>query len=113
MNKIILITGASSGFGKATAQHFASQGWNCIITARSKEKLELLTKELTSQYNIQVLPLVFDVQDKKAVDEQLSSLPEEWKNMDVLVNNAGLGMLTFERPVEGVQKYCEPPDACN
>ena len=92
MNKIILITGASSGFGKATAELFASHGWNCIITARSKEKLNLLSQELTSQHNIQVLPLVFDVQDKKAVDEQLGSLPEAWKNIDVLVNNAGLAL---------------------
>jgi 3-hydroxy acid dehydrogenase/malonic semialdehyde reductase len=92
MNKIILVTGASSGFGKATAQLFAAHGWNCIITARSKEKLELLSQELTSQHNIQVLPLVFDVQDKKAVDEQLSSLPEQWQNIDVLVNNAGLAL---------------------
>lgn len=92
MNKIILITGASSGFGKATAQLFASHGWNCIITARSKEKLELLSQELTSQHNIQVLPLVFDVQNKKAVDDQLGSLPEQWKKIDVLVNNAGLAL---------------------
>jgi NADP-dependent 3-hydroxy acid dehydrogenase YdfG len=92
MNKIILITGASSGFGKATARQFASQGWNCIITARSNEKLELLAQELTNQFNVQVLPLTFDVQDKKAVEAQLGSLPEDWRHIDVLVNNAGLAL---------------------
>ena len=92
MNKIILITGASSGFGKATARQFASQGWNCIITARSNEKLELLAQELTNQFNVQVLPLTFDVQDKKAVEAQLGSLPENWRHIDVLVNNAGLAL---------------------
>lgn len=92
MNKIILVTGASSGFGKATAEKFAAAGWNCIITARSADKLEVLTNELTNKYGVQVLPLIFDVQDKAAVDQQIALIPDEWKNIDVLVNNAGLAL---------------------
>jgi NADP-dependent 3-hydroxy acid dehydrogenase YdfG len=92
MNKIILITGASSGFGKATAELFAANGWNCIITARSKEKIDALANELTQRHSVQVLPLVFDVQDKAAVDQQIGSLPDSWKKIDVLVNNAGLAL---------------------
>jgi len=92
MNKIILITGASSGFGKATAEKFAAAGWNCIITARSADKLEVLTNELTNKYGVKVLPLIFDVQDKAAVDQQIALIPDEWKNIDVLVNNAGLAL---------------------
>lgn len=92
MNKIILITGASSGFGKATAELFAANGWNCIITARSKEKIDALANELTQRHSVQVLPLVFDVQDIAAVDQQIGSLPDSWKKIDVLVNNAGLAL---------------------
>jgi NADP-dependent 3-hydroxy acid dehydrogenase YdfG len=92
MNKIILITGASSGFGKATAEFFAANGWNCIITARSKEKIDALANELTQRHSVEVLPLVFDVQDKAAVDQQIGSLPDSWKKIDVLVNNAGLAL---------------------
>jgi len=92
MNKIILITGASSGFGKATAELFAANGWNCIITARSKEKIDTLAYELTQRHSVQVLPLVFDVQDKAAVDQQIGSLPDSWKKIDVLMNNAGLAL---------------------
>lgn len=92
MSKIILITGASSGFGKATAEKFAAEGWNLILTARRKERLEAVAKELTSQYGINILCLVFDVQDKNAVFENLASLPEEWQGIDVLLNNAGLAL---------------------
>ncbi|HWB26757.1 MAG TPA: SDR family NAD(P)-dependent oxidoreductase [Chitinophagaceae bacterium] len=98
MNNIILITGATAGFGKAIAEKFASQGWNCIITGRRKERLEELAGRLTSQYNVKVLPLYFDVQVKEEVFEQIENIPGEWKNIDVLVNNAGLaaGRDSFE-----------------
>ena len=65
MSKIILVTGASSGFGKAIATKFAAGGWNVILTARRKEKLEELSKALESNYGIKTLSLIFDVQDKK------------------------------------------------
>ena len=67
MSKIILVTGASSGFGKAIATKFAAGGWNVILTARRKEKLHELSKALESNYGIKTLSLIFDVQDKKAV----------------------------------------------
>jgi NADP-dependent 3-hydroxy acid dehydrogenase YdfG len=92
MQKIILVTGATSGFGKAIAEKFASEKWNCIITGRRKEKLEELATSLRNAYGIQVLPLVFDVQDKEAVFSQLGNLPAEWQSIDVLVNNAGLAL---------------------
>lgn len=92
MQKIILITGATSGFGKAIAEKFAAEKWNCIITGRRKEKLEALALKLQNEYGVKVLPLVFDVQDREAVFEKLGNLPNEWKSIDVLVNNAGLAL---------------------
>jgi len=91
MNKIILITGATSGFGKAIAEKFAASQWNLIITGRRKERLELISKELNTTYGVEVLPLVFDVQDKNAVFTTITGMPEKWKKIDVLVNNAGIG----------------------
>jgi len=91
MNPIILITGATSGFGEAIARKFAASHWNCIITGRRKERLDSLAAELR-QLGVQVLPLVFDVQDRDAVFSALGDLPAEWKNVEVLVNNAGLAL---------------------
>lgn len=92
MKKIILITGATSGFGKAITYTFAAAGWNCIITGRRKERLETIATDLQTKYAIEVLSLVFDVQDRKTVTDTLSNLPEEWQAIDVLVNNAGLAL---------------------
>jgi NADP-dependent 3-hydroxy acid dehydrogenase YdfG len=92
MSKIILITGASSGFGKATATKFAAGGWNLILTARRKEKLDELAKALEANYGIKTLCLNFDVQDKKAVFNNLQNLPTEWQAINILVNNAGLAL---------------------
>ncbi len=92
MSKIILVTGASSGFGKAIATKFAAGGWNLILTARRKEKLEKLSKELEANYGIKTLCLTFDIQDKKAVFANLQNLPAEWQAIQVLVNNAGLAL---------------------
>ena len=92
MNKIILITGATSGFGKAIAEKFASEGWDCIITGRRKEKLQELAIMLTSSHQIKTLPLVFDVQKKNEVFRELNNLPAEWQNINVLANNAGLAL---------------------
>ena len=92
MSKIILITGASSGFGKATATKFAAGGWNVILTGRRKEKLEALAKALEANYGIKTLCLNFDVQDKKAVFDNLQNLPAEWQAINILVNNAGLAL---------------------
>ena len=92
MSKIILITGASSGFGKATATKFAAGGWTLILTARRKEKLAELAKALEANYGIKTLCLTFDIQDKKAVFENLQNLPSEWQAINILVNNAGLAL---------------------
>jgi len=92
MNKIILITGATSGFGKAIAQKFAAEKWNCIITGRRENILHEVADELRNSFGVRVLSLVFDVSDKEQTLQQLQSLPAEWQQVDVLVNNAGLAL---------------------
>jgi 3-hydroxy acid dehydrogenase/malonic semialdehyde reductase len=92
MNKIIMITGTTSGFGKATALLFAKSGYDIIITGRRKERLEELEKELLSFGNIKVLSLNFDVRKRDDVASIIGNLPEEWKAIDILVNNAGLAV---------------------
>lgn len=92
MNKTVLITGATSGIGKACAEKFAAAKYNLIITGRRQERLNELAAQLQSQHGVQVLPLCFDVQDKAAVFSNISSLPAQWQNIDVLVNNAGLAL---------------------
>lgn len=91
MNKKILITGASSGFGKAMAERFAADGDHVIITGRRGERLMQLSEELTSTYSVKVDVLVFDVQDKKAVFENLEN-NQLLDGLDILVNNAGLAL---------------------
>ena len=94
MNKIILITGATSGFGAACARKFAAAGgYDIIITGRRKERLDALKQELSAPPGApRVLALVFDVQKKKAVDQAIAGLPESWKKIDILINNAGLAL---------------------
>jgi len=89
MDNIIMITGATVGFGRATAKKFARNGYNVIITGRRKERLAELEKELRT-YKIKVLPLDFDVRNKNEVESAVMNLPDEWRNIDILVNNAGL-----------------------
>ena len=91
MNNIILITGATSGFGKAIAEKFAANKWNCIITGRRKERLQQVADNLCL-HDIRVLPLVFDVQQRDEVFKHIQNLPDEWKAIDILVNNAGLAL---------------------
>ena len=87
---IALITGASSGFGRAIALKFAEHGWDVIITGRRKEKLEELEHVILDTYETKVYSLCFDVRDRKQVKIELDALPHFWKEIDVLVNNAGL-----------------------
>ena len=89
MQKTVLITGATSGIGQACAELFSAQGYRLIITGRRKERLEELKKNLTAE-SAEVLALNFDVRDYTEVQQQLGELPQEWRNIDVLVNNAGL-----------------------
>jgi hypothetical protein len=92
---LILITGATSGFGEATARRFAAEGWRVIITGRRKERLDVLQRELeglhgTLDAHDRVHCLHFDVRDHDAVVHATASLPKEWQAIDVLLNNAGL-----------------------
>ena len=89
MEKIIMITGATAGFGRATAIKFASNGYNVIVTGRRKDRLDELEKEL-SEFNIKVLKLNFDVRNREETVKAIETLPSGWKNIDILVNNAGL-----------------------
>lgn len=87
---IALITGASSGIGEATAHRLAQAGYHLIITARRKERIHYLSTILMDRYPIKVLPLTFDIRDREMVESALLSLPEPWKEIDILINNAGL-----------------------
>lgn len=91
-NKIAFITGASSGIGKACAEKLAKLGANLILTARRKEILENLKKDLEEKYQIKVLILTFDVRNYDEVKSNIDSLPDDWKNIEILINNAGLAV---------------------
>jgi NADP-dependent 3-hydroxy acid dehydrogenase YdfG len=90
MNKIVLITGATSGIGKACAEKYAAAGFDLIITGRRSERLAVLKTALEKEHGIKVLAMTFDVQDRAAVEDHLGTLPEEWQHIDILINNAGL-----------------------
>jgi 3-hydroxy acid dehydrogenase / malonic semialdehyde reductase len=91
-SKIVFITGATSGFGEAIATRFAQGGYDLIINGRRTDRLQTIADSLENRYNVAVLQLPFDVQDEKEVLASIDSIPEEWKNIDVLVNNAGLAL---------------------
>ena len=92
MNKTVLITGASSGIGEGCARKFASQGARLILNARSTDKLNALALELKEKHNAECYVMPFDVCDRKAAAEALEALPDEWKVIDILINNAGLAV---------------------
>ena len=92
MSRIIFITGATSGIGKACAEIFAKNGDRLIINGRRKERLKELKSLLESSYKTEIFCLPFDVRNKKDVFTGVGSLPEEWQNVDVLINNAGLAL---------------------
>jgi NADP-dependent 3-hydroxy acid dehydrogenase YdfG len=95
--KIVFITGASSGIGKACAYAFAAKGANLIISARRLEMLETIAKEITEKFGVKVYSFKLDVRIRHDVEKAVSSLPDEWKGIDILINNAGLakGMNKF------------------
>ena len=99
MNKTVLITGATSGIGLACARKFAENGDKLILTGRDADKLKEISDELTAK-GTQVRTLKFDVRNRVVAEEMLQELPAEWKNIDVLVNNAGLA-LGLEPEYEG------------
>ena len=88
--KIAFITGATAGIGKASAELFAKNGYNIIITGRRKERLDEFSIHLKSTYKVEVLTLNFDVRNLVEVESVIASIPDEWKKIDILLNNAGL-----------------------
>lgn len=94
MSKIAFVTGATSGIGKATAEYLAEEGYDLVICGRRADRLNELAEKLT----VKTHPLTFDVRDKNAVFEAISALPDQWKAIDVLINNAGNahGMSSFQ-----------------
>lgn len=88
--KIVFITGASSGIGKATAYAFAKNGANVIITARRKNLIDEIAEDIRTKFAVKVLSIQLDVRDKNQVIKTVNSLPNDWKNIDILINNAGL-----------------------
>lgn len=97
--KIALITGATSGIGEACARKFAEGGYDIIITGRNTERLASLKNEIETN-NTQVLALAFDVCNREAAKKAVDYIPQSWKNVDVLINNAGLA-LGLEPEYEG------------
>ncbi len=98
--RIALIIGATSGIGEGCARKFAAAGYNLILTGRRQEILQRLAEELKNQTGVEIKILCFDVRDRKASADALETLPQEWKEVDVLINNAGLA-LGLEPEYEG------------
>jgi len=92
MNKTVLITGATSGFGEAMAYVFAAAGDKLILTGRNENKLAAISADLVSKHNAAVHTLCFDIQNKEAVFAAVNSIPAAFTNIDVLINNAGLAL---------------------
>jgi NADP-dependent 3-hydroxy acid dehydrogenase YdfG len=90
ISKTALITGATSGIGEACAHLFAQQGYNLILVARRTDRLEKLCRHFEDKYAIETQALVADVRDKLNVGRVLEALPDSWKKVNVLINNAGL-----------------------
>jgi NADP-dependent 3-hydroxy acid dehydrogenase YdfG len=90
LRRIALITGATSGIGRATAKQFARNGYDLILTGRRKKRLLDITEKLKTKYSVDIQSLNFDVRNLNAAKKALGSLSEEWLDIDVLVNNAGL-----------------------
>jgi len=92
MKRIVFITGATSGIGRACAEKFAANGDHLIINGRRKERLEDLKNQLTEKYNVGILCASFDVQNKDDVFENIGQFSEKWKSTDILINSAGLAL---------------------
>jgi NADP-dependent 3-hydroxy acid dehydrogenase YdfG len=90
LSKTVMVTGATSGIGKATATLFAKRGYNVIITGRRKDKLELLKQKFKRKYATKVIALCFDIRNIKETKKAWNSLDSNWQRIDILVNNAGL-----------------------
>jgi 3-hydroxy acid dehydrogenase/malonic semialdehyde reductase len=89
-NKLVFITGASSGIGRASAIAFAAEGARLLLCARRADRLAELKARLEKEFHASVYSFVLDVRDREAVDRSMNALPEDWKKIDILLNNAGL-----------------------
>jgi len=92
MSKIVFITGATAGFGSACAYKFAANGYDLILNGRRKDRLQTISDDIELKYNVAVLQLPFDVQDEKSVAASIKSIPDDWKAIDIFINNAGLAL---------------------
>lgn len=101
MKKTAMVTGATSGIGEATAHKLAAAGYDLIITGRREDRLMNVAHRLSDKYSVEVLPLVFDVRVRADVESILESMDRRWKDIDVLVNNAGLAV-GLDRICDGV-----------
>lgn len=99
---LALITGATAGIGKATAYQLAQLNFNLILTGRRKERLNTIKTELEKKYKVKIATLSFDIRQKTECEKALQSLDNEWKQIDILINNAGLaqGLSTINNGLE-------------
>lgn len=89
-NKTVLITGATSGIGRACAEKFAAAGWSLVITGRRAERLEELKSKLSSEYKISIHAISYDIRNREANEKAINELPDQFRKIDLLINNAGL-----------------------
>jgi NADP-dependent 3-hydroxy acid dehydrogenase YdfG len=103
--KLVMITGATSGIGYATAEILASRGAQLILTGRRAERLSKLAEELTRAFGVEAEPLSFDISDRDAVEEAMSALGHKIERLDILVNNAGLALGTTSMPEADIDDW--------
>ena len=89
-DKIVFVTGASSGIGQACAKIFAQHGAKLILCARRKDRIDALAEELKKNFNTESFVFTLDVRIREKVQQAINTLPEEWSAIDILINNAGL-----------------------
>lgn len=92
MKRTVFITGATSGIGEACAETFAANGDRLILNGRREDRLEKLKESLVEKFNVEILIASFDVREKEIVFDTIHNFPEEWKQIDILINNAGLAL---------------------
>lgn len=110
MNKLVFITGASSGIGEACARIFAKNGCRLILNARNEGKLNALNDELVAEYNSDILLLPFDVCERETAESVIANISAEYKNIDILVNNAGLALGTDKEHEGNLDEYFQMID---